>query len=763
MQNFVFLDIESTGFDASREKIIEIGCIKWCDGVIIDRFESLVNPHVPVPSEITLLTGITDADVAAAPSFNDIKEMIAAFIGDSPVVGHNIAFDAGFLRSHHLHLENPLIDTLQLARILLLKEPSYALEVVMKKYALPLRGSHRAMADTETTLDFFIFLMGLINKLPPAVQEKCKNLLSKTTWSGAAVFEAAAKACLSGTCRAIEDEAAASSKITTVNMSPKSANLELPKVPQHISPRYQNLSLETGSKILCESGLIPDLSFFKNESAVMVYSSAQMRTSLMKAANEAGLTTTQIKEPQFYISPEKLAQQIERSEIPQEQAPFLLKIIVWQAQTLTGDREEITLEREEFGYFDAVADSEATGAYWKKCSDSLASADVILMHHQTFARGETESLKTVIGNRHLVIMEASRLEESFTEALGSFYTESRLVPACGEKAIILFGLLGIVYEHFSDPSLAGVFNNVVINETVRASRQFQNVQDTILNLPDHSGKNALLNAIAPDPNTIAWITSTGDRILLRSAPVKIAAPFHSYAAPFRSVTLMSHGLSGDGSFGLIRGVFELGPEWQGVKASGTEHKTSSLSIIIPENFPEPFTSGYFKRNIELMTSIIDAHQGKALFLVQSKKMVEALYKALMPRAAQAGPNPTNRRLLAVGLSGGMGKSIALFKEHAEGVLLATPQILPFLHEIEDELETVIFQKIPFDPPSDALLKARASLFSDPFNEYTLPRAITKFREVLAQLGQGSAKKCYLLDGRLRTKAYGKLFASSLPH
>lgn len=189
MGPFIFLDIETTGFDPYQDQIIEIAAIKWADFKILDRFENLVRPHEKIPQEIILLTGISDKLVSDAPKFSDIKAALLNFISDLPIIGHNISFDLSFIKSHHAELPNLKIDTMALARILLLKEKSYALEVLMKKYGLPLRDSHRAMADTETAVSFFEFLLKKIQEIPAPVFAAIKTTLEKSEWPGRMAFE----------------------------------------------------------------------------------------------------------------------------------------------------------------------------------------------------------------------------------------------------------------------------------------------------------------------------------------------------------------------------------------------------------------------------------------------------------------------------------------------------------------------------------------------------------------------------------------------
>lgn len=188
MGPFAFIDLETTGFDPNYDHIIEVAGVIWKDFEITARFESLVNPRAPVPHEITMLTGISNEMVKSAPLFSEVKKEIFEFIGDMPIVGHNIAFDAGFLRTHHAQFKNPEIDTVSLARIFLRKEPSYSLEVLMKRHSLPLRDSHRAMADVLTAVSFFEFMLKKIEALTKEQRSAAAPVLEKTDWYAARLF-----------------------------------------------------------------------------------------------------------------------------------------------------------------------------------------------------------------------------------------------------------------------------------------------------------------------------------------------------------------------------------------------------------------------------------------------------------------------------------------------------------------------------------------------------------------------------------------------
>jgi len=134
--NFVVLDLETTGLDPATDKIIEIGAIRFVDGKESETFECLVNPGMPIPDFITKLTGISDQDVSTASSIEEKFDSLLEFLNDSVLIGHQINFDASFIEylfrkkyedyknwdneaQRFKYLNNLRLDTLFLARIFL--------------------------------------------------------------------------------------------------------------------------------------------------------------------------------------------------------------------------------------------------------------------------------------------------------------------------------------------------------------------------------------------------------------------------------------------------------------------------------------------------------------------------------------------------------------------------------------------------------------------------------------------------------------------
>src|SRR5258708_39274431 len=94
----VSLDLETTGLDPATAQIIEIGAVKFQDGQIIDRFNTLVDPGTPIPPRVISITGITQEMLFGAPKLAEVLPKARAFIGDAMIVGHNIDFDMTFMQ-----------------------------------------------------------------------------------------------------------------------------------------------------------------------------------------------------------------------------------------------------------------------------------------------------------------------------------------------------------------------------------------------------------------------------------------------------------------------------------------------------------------------------------------------------------------------------------------------------------------------------------------------------------------------------------------
>ena len=153
--DFVAFDIETTGLDNRRDRVIEIGAVRFHEGREVDRFQTFVDPKRPISAESTQLTGITDAMVAGAPEEEKAVRDFLAFAGNAPLVAHNANFDVGFIdeccrRCGIEGFEPSFIDTVTMSQGLLPDLKSHKLDLVAGKLGLPDFNHHRASDDALT-------------------------------------------------------------------------------------------------------------------------------------------------------------------------------------------------------------------------------------------------------------------------------------------------------------------------------------------------------------------------------------------------------------------------------------------------------------------------------------------------------------------------------------------------------------------------------------------------------------------------------------
>lgn len=164
----VAFDIETTGLDRMRDRLTEIGAVVLQHGEVTERFQTFVNPGMPIPDEIVRLTGITDAMVQDAPSQEEAVRAFLDFVGNRPLAAHNAEFDMGFIREASRRYEIPTdlssLDTLPLAQNLLPELGRYKLNLVARHLELPDFQHHRAVDDALTVAYMLIPLLRMLRE-----------------------------------------------------------------------------------------------------------------------------------------------------------------------------------------------------------------------------------------------------------------------------------------------------------------------------------------------------------------------------------------------------------------------------------------------------------------------------------------------------------------------------------------------------------------------------------------------------------------------
>jgi DNA polymerase-3 subunit epsilon len=168
--DFTAFDIETTGRDARRDSIVEIGAVRFNKQGIIDRYAQLSDPGFPMPAGAGKVNNITDEMLAGQPPIQEVLPAFLRFSADSIILAHNAPFDCGFVNQNLSRLcddgyvqisalPNRVADTLPLARRLLPGRNRYNLQDIAASLGLKAEAAHRAFDDARLCMELFVYLV----------------------------------------------------------------------------------------------------------------------------------------------------------------------------------------------------------------------------------------------------------------------------------------------------------------------------------------------------------------------------------------------------------------------------------------------------------------------------------------------------------------------------------------------------------------------------------------------------------------------------
>ena len=156
--SYVCIDLETTGLNPKTDKIIEIGAVRVEEHVIVEEWETFVNPDRQLDERIIALTGIRDGQLETAPMIEEVLPRLLAMIGDHILLGHSVTFDYSFIKraavAQKISFERDGIDTLKIARKYLPDLESRSLEYLCRHYGIR-HSAHRALHDAHATVALY--------------------------------------------------------------------------------------------------------------------------------------------------------------------------------------------------------------------------------------------------------------------------------------------------------------------------------------------------------------------------------------------------------------------------------------------------------------------------------------------------------------------------------------------------------------------------------------------------------------------------------
>jgi DNA polymerase-3 subunit epsilon/ATP-dependent DNA helicase DinG len=532
MQSIVAIDIETTGLSDERDAIIEIGAVKFKGHRVEDEWTSVINPGRHIPEFITGLTGISDAETRNAPKLRDIIHELEAFVGNAPVVGHNVRFDLGFLQKQAgiLH-NNEVIDTYELAAVLMPTASRYNLGALGKQLGILLPATHRALDDARVTMAAFNVLFEMARELPRELVDDLVRLSEPLEWDGGWVFQQILQAKAKEGIQSKKVKKKESPSWFDDGKHPPLDNPEKPiplntdevaSVLEYGGPfsRYFDSfeqrpeqvammravadALSVGTHLMVEAGtgvgksfayLVPAALFAKQNNTRIIVSTntinlqdqlVQRDLPNLGQALDLDFRFSVLKGRSNYLCPRRLENLRHFGPRTADEMRVLAKVMVWQLNNQSGDRSELNLtgpaEREVWVRVSAEDDACTTDTCIKRtggacpfhrAKSASQSANVLVVNHALLLSDIATGSKVLPEYSHLIVDEGHHLEAATTNALSFRLTQfdvERMMKEIGGSNAGVLGRLLTETQTALRPSDFGLLQQKVTRATDMAFR-----------------------------------------------------------------------------------------------------------------------------------------------------------------------------------------------------------------------------------------------------------------------------------------------------
>jgi ATP-dependent DNA helicase DinG len=467
-------------------------------------------------------------------------------------------------------------------------------------------------------------------------------------------------------------------------------------------------------------------------------------------------------------------------------------ILDWAQETETGDRAELGTIGDDSELWSRL-DARRDRCLGTKCKDyercfltlvrqKAMEADIVVVNHHLFFADlsirNTEAGAILPDYSAVIFDEAHDLEDVATEYFGFHVSNYRLSEFIHDarKLELDADLVSRAAERF--------FNGFALLREGRHPithldgigaliAELRDARTAFRQQKDFSGANEAMARRAGEiadelevfqtgtlDNYVSWIERRGRGVFLEACPIDVSGMLQeSLFSRVPSCVLTSATLTVAESFGYIR--TRLGFNGGRELSLTTEFNVRKQALLyIPKGMPDYRQPSYLDRAADEIRCILRASQGRAFVLFTSYRQMETMFE----RLSNELPYPC----MVQGKGGGKSRLLEEFKLTRNGVLFATASFWQGVDVKGEALSAVIIDKLPFQVPSDPLVAARSAQIEreggNAFSEYQVPTAILRLKQGFGRLIRSTTDRGILavLDNRLSTKSYGKLFMASLP-
>lgn len=719
--SFAVLDTETTGFVPKVHRVIEYAAVRVEGGEVVDTQEHLFSIDSEIPPMIQTLTHIKPEMLEGQPDFAAKREEIAKKLeGVDLLVGQNLGFDIGMLRGEGIDLtERPWVDTSMLASLVFPELPSYSLPFMSKTMGLTHTPAHRALGDVRATLELFGRVWERLCELDIEQTAFAKEVMGNSTEGYRLLFNALEGKGTGATWIQVRKRRSEDRVTGTINIDPPAIGT--------VALREETLNAGCLQTVIAAAA--------KDTKTVRWIAVKNLEGSLKRLTIPDSVTV--LHPPQLLLNPEAAEVLSKQKTFTSDEAFIRLKLAWWNPRT----RNDVALHGGEKDVWNGrLACTDAMPTYTDQFTQK--SNAFMLDHRQLLQLLSDEKTAKHFDGAHVIIDDASMLEDTATKAFGDFLGLDYLrAAATGDDALLrITDLLAIFCE-----KIRGGEDQYLLTPADLRKPEAQALRsdiDTLMALPALPAKTeellnaarALLEENLPETHLV-WIERRMDgALMLQSAPKRVDTMLKEVLYDKHPTTL----LVPTGAHGTMPEI--VPPE----SAVQTESSDGFPSCELPVNFPTD--SG-------LLAILQNPPPGKTIILAGSKRVIEQAYTVHAERLEAAGVT-----LICQGMNGGQGRMEAEFAAaDSPAILMTTPFMYEGFDFPEGMADTLVIETVPFDHPNHPVLALRRNHYKNAFSEYNIPRLQFRLFRLLRAFcrHKRDGAEVTVLDKRLHEKDYGK--------
>jgi DNA polymerase III epsilon subunit family exonuclease len=778
---FVALDLETTGIDREKDKIIEIGAIKFDQNRVIDRFETLINPEMPIPQIASFITGIYAQDTENAPLIQDQIASLKEFIGDYPIIGHFVHFDTEFLAANGLPLNNAIFDTFYLSTILLPNLSSYSLETISRQFNFQHENKHRAADDALASMHLFRIILEQISAIEPTKKSEIKTLLTKSTWSAAQLFTEE---------KFSHNKESSLNRIEIEKSEIEITENESSKKILNSLQENQNLIIEDNFSENNLSKILIPVAKYANENPEAKF--LLLINSLNKKIKPIEKLLTKIQEKhnpnlhsvfisncENYLDEKLFTEFLKKETFNDSESSLILKIILQLKSSKHKFIHEIKLSDEEYAIFQTLSCTSENDSFLKILKEKN-TANLKITSYKNFIDILTKTQIEAPEFTHLIITQAGKFKkqiqlqsteqvkiDDFINIIKTSKLDTQSKDQLASKFEIAFGLSGIFFEtesliqknnyqidltndHLNQKQFQQIIESLknAYQEAIE-KLELQNQKSTSHLISQNFKKFLKIIEKISDPLYAKHLVKQKSSMIFKSMNLQIIDHFSEFLEKKNPQILLSDSsLDINDNFNFTLKSLKLK-----IKFNKFKIPTSEVFINTIVDLPPPSAANFQEECENWLTNFFQENQQHTFILANSKRAMEQIFQTLKSKLDSQKFNIQGQNS-----TGSFGKIIENLDSGKINITIGSQILWQEIDLKTHQQSVLIIQKLPFEIISDPIIKHESQFLNNSFLELLLPQAVLKFKEIIRKFDSSHYPfEIFVLDQRLKTSKFGQNF------